>query len=103
MPEVAESCCVKILAPASGTVLRILTESEQVVQSGTPILEIGDPRTLEIVVDLLSRDAVRVKAGTAAMITGWGGAADFRARSNGWSPRQRPGFRLWGSRNSASR
>jgi HlyD family secretion protein len=61
-------CCVKILAPVSGRVLRVLTESEQVVQSGTPILEIGDPGSVEIVVELLSRDAVRVRAGAAAPI-----------------------------------
>ncbi len=68
------SCCVEILAPVSGKVLRVLTESEQVVQTGTPILELGDPGNLEIVVDLLSRDAVRVTEGAVAMVSGWGGA-----------------------------
>lgn len=67
------SCCVEVLAPASGRVLRVLTESEQVVQPGTPILEIGDPGEMEVVVELLSRDAVRVQAGAEATITGWGG------------------------------
>lgn len=70
----ANRCCVEVLAPASGRILRVLTESEQVVQPGTPILEIGDPGNMEIVVELLSRDAVRVRAGAAATITGWGGA-----------------------------
>jgi len=69
------SCCVEILAPVSGKVLRVLTESEQVVQPGTPILELGDPGNLEIVVDLLSRDAVRVAEGAAATVSGWGGPA----------------------------
>ncbi|KAF0117025.1 MAG: hypothetical protein FD150_115 [Rhodobacteraceae bacterium] len=68
-------CCVEMLAPVSGRVLRVLTESEQVVQPGTPILEIGDPGNLEIVVDLLSRDAVRVTEGSLATVSGWGGAA----------------------------
>jgi HlyD family secretion protein len=68
-----DRCCVTIAAPVSGRVLRVLVESEQVVQSGTPILEIGDPGNLEIVVDLLSRDAVRVSEGATATITGWGG------------------------------
>lgn len=67
-------CCVEIFAPVSGQVLRVLTESEQVVQPGTPILEIGDPGNLEIVVDLLSRDAVRVSEGALATVFGWGGA-----------------------------
>lgn len=71
----AGRCCVDILAPVSGRVLRVLTESEQVVQPGTPILELGDPGSLEVVVDLLSRDAVRVVKGASASITGWGGPA----------------------------
>lgn len=70
---VAEACCFEILAPAGGQVLRVLTESEQVVQIGTPILEIGDPANLDIDVDLLSRDAVRTRPGAEAVITGWGG------------------------------
>jgi HlyD family secretion protein len=70
----ATSCCVEMLAPVSGRVLRVLTESEQVVQPGTPILELGDPGKLEIVVDLLSHDAVRVAEGATATVTGWGGA-----------------------------
>jgi HlyD family secretion protein len=69
----ASRCCVRVLAPVSGRVLRVLTESEQVVQPGTPILEIGDPGNLEIVVDLLSRDAVRVTEGAEATVSGWGG------------------------------
>jgi HlyD family secretion protein len=73
-PGAGDTCCVNILAPVSGQVLRVLTESEQVVQTGTPILEIGDPGNLEIVVDLLSRDAVRVKEGAQATVAGWGGA-----------------------------
>lgn len=68
-----ESCCVEIVAPVSGRVLRVLTENELVVQPGTPIMEIGNPGNLEIVVDLLSRDAVRVAEGAEAVISGWGG------------------------------
>jgi HlyD family secretion protein len=73
-PYGAEACCVDIIAPVSGRVLRVLTENEQVVQPGTPIMEIGNPGNLEISVDLLSRDAVRVREGSEAHITGWGGA-----------------------------
>ncbi|GGH63327.1 HlyD family efflux transporter periplasmic adaptor subunit [Frigidibacter albus] len=73
-PYGAEACCVDIIAPVSGRVLRVLTENEQVVQPGTPIMEIGNPGNLEIAVDLLSRDAVRVREGSEAQITGWGGA-----------------------------
>ena len=68
-----ERCCVELVAPVSGKVLRVLTEDEQVVLPGTPIIEIGDPGNMEVVVDILSRDAVRVHEGSDAAITGWGG------------------------------
>lgn len=70
----ADACCVDLRAPVSGRILRVLTENEQVVQAGTPLVEIGNPGNLEVVVDLLSRDAVRVAKGAAATISGWGGA-----------------------------
>jgi HlyD family secretion protein len=58
----------------SGRVLRIIQESESVVQAGTPLLDIGDPADLEVVADLLSSDAVRVQPGAPVRIDGWGGA-----------------------------
>jgi HlyD family secretion protein len=71
----ADCDCVTVYSPVSGDVLRIVTESEGVVQSGTPILEVGDPDKLEVVVDLLSSDAVQVQAGQRAVIEAWGGSA----------------------------
>lgn len=68
-----ESCCVEVHAPVDGEVLELVTESEQVVTAGTPLIEIGDPDNLEIVVDLLSSDAVRVPHDAMARIDGWGG------------------------------
>lgn len=73
--ESPAACCVELTAPVSGQVLRVLSEDEQIVQPGTPILEIGDPANMVIWVDLLSRDAVRVHAGAEARIAGWGGPA----------------------------
>ena len=52
-------------APADGVCSSRLRESERIVPAGEPLLEIGDPRQLEIVADLLSTDAVRVKPGAA--------------------------------------
>lgn len=69
----AGPCCVEVKAPASGRVLAVLTESEQVMQPGTPLLEIGDPADLEVAVDVLSSDAVRIVEGAPATIEGWGG------------------------------
>lgn len=66
-------CCIQVYAPVSGRVIRIVTESETVVQSGAPLLELGDPSDLEIVVDLLSIDAVRIQEGAKAEIVSWGG------------------------------
>lgn len=74
------ACCIQVSAPVDGRVLAINVESEQVVTAGTQLLEIGDPRDLEIVVDLLSRDAVRVKVGARAIIDGWGGDGRIEAR-----------------------
>ncbi len=68
-----EGCCIDVSAPVSGKVLRIIRESESVVLAADPILEIGDPRDLEIVVDLLSTDAVRVEAGNPVLVDDWGG------------------------------
>lgn len=71
--EVPSGCCVSVRAPVSGRVLRLLQESERVVAAGTPLIEIGDPENLELVVELLSVDAVKVVEGATATIDGWGG------------------------------
>ena len=71
--ERSPSCCVEVRSPIDGVVLKIVAESEQVVQPGAPLIEIGDPSDLEIAVDFLSRDAVRIKQGDVARIESWGG------------------------------
>ena len=73
---------VTVTAPVDGVVLKRVRESESVVPAGDPLLEIGDPRRLEIVSDLLSTDAVRTKPGARAMIEQWGGdrALDAKVR-----------------------
>jgi HlyD family secretion protein len=72
--------CVAIRAPADGQVLRVLHESEGVVEQGAPLVEIGDPSALEIVADVLSADAVRIEPGQRVVIEGWGGAAALEGR-----------------------
>jgi HlyD family secretion protein len=57
----------------SGYVLRVVTESENIVAAGTVLVEIGDPRNLEIQADFLSTDAVRIQKGAEAIIENWGG------------------------------
>lgn len=68
-----DACCMTMRAPVSGTVLKLLTESEQVIAAGQGLLEIGDPGDMEVIVHLLSSDAVNVQAGSVATIDQWGG------------------------------
>ena len=75
-----EACCLTVRAPAGGVVLQLLTESEQVVAAGMPLLEIGDPRQMEVVVHLLSSDAVSIAPGAEAALTDWGGEGALAAR-----------------------
>ncbi len=70
----------EIRSPVRGRILRVLQESESVVQAGAPILELADPDDLEIVVDLLTVDAVRVAPGAAVSIERWGGPAPLAGR-----------------------
>lgn len=69
---------IRITAPITGTVLRVLEESRRPVVAGTPLLDLGDPDRLEIVADLLSEDAVRVSPGAPALIDAWGGEQPLR-------------------------
>lgn len=63
-----------LLAPISGHILQVLQKSETTLSAGTPILEIGDTdNDLEVVVELLSSDAVQVSTGNRVMISNWGG------------------------------
>jgi HlyD family secretion protein len=69
----ASGAPVAVVAPVSGSVLLVPEKSEAVIAEGTPLVTIGDPSRIEVVVDLLSREAVRVKPGDRVEITQWGG------------------------------
>ncbi|SNB55272.1 HlyD family secretion protein [Marinobacter sp. es.042] len=64
---------VPVRSPVNGSVLGIVRKSEGVVQAGESILELGDPGALEVVVDVLSFDAVNLRPGIVARLNGWGG------------------------------
>lgn len=64
---------IPVRAPAGGQVLAVISESAGVVPEGTPLMSIGDPGQIEAVVDLVSREAVRVKPGDRVEFTQWGG------------------------------
>lgn len=69
-----------IRSPIDGVVLRVLQESESVVAAGAPLLEIGDASDLEVVAEILTRDAVRITPGASADLADWGGGVPLEAR-----------------------
>ncbi len=67
-----------ISAPVSGKVLRVLREDQQgLVVAGAPLVEIADLSALEITADILTADAVHIKAGAKTRIVRWGGERDL--------------------------
>ena len=65
---------VPVRSPVDGRILKVLQESAGVVAAGQPLLEVGDPRRLEVEVELLSSDAVRIAPGGRVLFERWGGA-----------------------------
>ncbi len=71
---------IPVTIPAAGRVIRVIQESEGVVSPGTPLIEIGDANAIEVEVEVLSPDAVRMGPGTRVLLTGWGGPEALEAR-----------------------
>jgi len=71
---------VAVRAPAAGRVLRIPDRSARVVAPGEPLIELGETNAIEVVVPVLSEDAVRIAAGACVELTGWGGPDVLDAR-----------------------
>jgi HlyD family secretion protein len=70
-----------IYSPIDGRVLRVFQESAAVVTPGAPLVEVGDPSNdLEVEIDVLSRDAVKIHKGDMVLLEHWGGVAPLRAR-----------------------
>lgn len=63
---------VAISAPLSGSVFRVYRESEGAVNMGEPLIDIGDVKNLEVRVEVLSSDAVKIKKGTPVLFKRWG-------------------------------
>ena len=64
---------VEVRSPVSGKVLKLHRESEGVVNAGDPLLDIGNPRNMEVKVEVLSADAVKIRKGTPVLFERWGG------------------------------
>jgi HlyD family secretion protein len=61
-------------------VLRVLQESETIITPGTQLLELGDLSDLEVEIDVLSSDAVRIRPGARVLLEQWGGDGPLEAR-----------------------
>jgi len=68
---------VPVYSPVSGRVLSLLRESEGVVAAGMPLIEVGDPSLLEVEVEVLSADAVKIETGTPVRFERWGGDGEL--------------------------
>jgi len=64
-----------VVSPITGRVLKVVRECEGPVRTGDSLLEVGDPSVLEVEVDVLSADAVKIKPGMKVLFDRWGGEA----------------------------
>jgi HlyD family secretion protein len=69
-----------IYSPINGKVLRVFQESSAVVMPGTQLVELGDPKDLEVEIDVLSRDAVRIHPRDLVLLEHWGGEKPLEGR-----------------------
>jgi len=76
-PRGAGAAVIAVTAPIRGRVLRVLRESAGPIAAGAPLLEVGDTSALEVVVDVLSSDAARIRPGMPCAIEAWGGEASL--------------------------
>ncbi|XGB43439.1 MAG: efflux RND transporter periplasmic adaptor subunit [Nodosilinea sp. LVE1205-7] len=61
-----------VTAPAAGQVLTVIEPNRRYVTAGTPLLSLGNPKNLELVIDILSTDAVQVRPGARVIVNRWG-------------------------------
>lgn len=78
--NVTPGVTTEVRAPADGKILRVPDRSSRVVQPGAPILEVGNANRLELVVEVLSEDAVKVRPGHRVLVEEWGGAAPLEGK-----------------------
>ncbi len=71
---------IEVRAPVAGRVLHVFQESERPVAAGTPLLDVGDPTDLEVVIELLSRDGAGLTPGTRVELEQWGGPQPLDAK-----------------------
>lgn len=69
---------VEVRSPAAGRVLRVPDRSARVVATGAPVIEVGNANRLELVIEVLSEDAVKIRPGNAVIVEEWGGPTPLR-------------------------
>lgn len=70
----------EVRTPVAGRILKVVQESESIVAVGAPLLEVGQPAELEVVVDVLSTDAVQIRPGAPVRLLRWGRAEPLEGR-----------------------
>lgn len=78
--EKGEPKTISVRSPVAGRVLKVMEKNEQVVAPGTPLVVLGNPSQLEVVIDLLTTEAVKVKPGHTVLLENWGGDQPLQAR-----------------------
>ncbi len=71
---------LQLASPVDGYVLKVHERSERTVNAGAPLVTVGDPNRYEVVVDVLSTDAVKISPGDTMLLEGWGGGKVLQAK-----------------------
>ncbi|MBI2518192.1 MAG: efflux RND transporter periplasmic adaptor subunit [Opitutae bacterium] len=79
-PAAVPPAPVEVKAHVGGRVLHVYQESSRAVIQGTPLVELGDPTDLEVVIEMLSRDGAAISPGAAVEFEQWGGATPLAGR-----------------------
>ncbi len=71
---------LNVASPVAARVLKVVHESEGSVAAGQPLIEVGNPDTLEVEVEVLSTSAVKIIPGTRVRLDRWGGDQPLEGR-----------------------
>lgn len=83
-PQTAER--IKVRSPITGRILKVDHKCAGPVTTGEPLMEVGDPSVLEVEVDVLSADAVKIKPGMEVLFERWGGDQPLQGRVRNVEP-----------------
>jgi HlyD family secretion protein len=81
-----QAATIQIRAPVAGRVLRVPEKSDRVVAAGTPLVIVGDLSHLEVLIEMLSTEAVKVKPDMPVEFDGWGGDHILHGRISAVEP-----------------